>query len=92
MSEIDPVEFGEMKSNITHTMTTVGEIKSMLQASVEKFDTAKVEADRANVRLDTIAVLDEQKCKDETKSRRKLGMIYSAIAAIFGFIASFIKG
>ena len=91
MSEIDPVEFGEMKSNITHTMNTVGEIKGLLTSSLEKFDDAKDEAERAHARINTLHEVEEAKVSSEAKHRKKMGIIYGMIATVAGFTTSLVK-
>ena len=91
MSSIDPVEFGEMKSNITHTMQTVGEIKGMLTASLDKFETAQDEAERANTRIDTREAIEVEKEKTEAKGRKKMGFIYGIIATAAGVVTSIMK-
>lgn len=84
MSDIDPVEFGEMKSNVTHTMKAVGNIEVMMASHIQIAQDARKEADRANSRIDT-------KDTVEKKFNKKMAGFLALIGACAGVIGGFIK-
>tara|TARA_R110002126_G_scaffold47086_9_gene131921 strand:+ start:362 stop:661 length:300 start_codon:yes stop_codon:yes gene_type:complete len=96
MTDIDPVEFGEMRAHVKNTCDDVSEIKTMLKDNMNDtkllIQGVNVKADGAHEEITKMKTAQEATAVAEAKAKRKLGIIYGTIASVAGFLGGIIKG